>query len=87
MTIEGEEPLKAEPDALAQMKERGGTWAAYQNIALDSADRGRIQFIKYGPGCTFEKPPEKCPDTKVSLGWKYAFVGLVDLETGLIKKE
>jgi hypothetical protein len=77
-------PIKVEAEQLAQMRERGGTWAAYQNVAMDSSDLGRLQFLKFGPGCTYETRPEKCPDTAAGLGWKYKLVGTVDLETGEI---
>jgi hypothetical protein len=80
----GDGKIEAEP--LAQMRDRGGSWAVYQNIAMDSADLGRLQFIKFGPGCTHETAPEKCPDTAAGLGWKYALVGVVDLATGEIKE-
>jgi len=64
------------------MKLRGGTWAAYENQALDSADLGRLQYLKFGPGCTYETPPAQYPDTAQLIGWKYRYVGTVDLETG-----
>jgi hypothetical protein len=76
---------KVEPEPLEQMRKLGGSWAAYQNVSMDSRDLGRLQFIKFGPGCTHEKAPEKCPDTQAGLGWKYAHVGTVDLTTGEIK--
>lgn len=72
-------------EVYAVLKNRGGTWAAYQNVDLSSAGIGHIQFIKYGPGCTFERPPMKCPDTSSGgLGWRYAHVGYVDLVKGLV---
>jgi hypothetical protein len=66
------------------MRERGGTWAAYQNQAMDSADFGHLQFLKYGPGCTHESAPFRFPDTAHGLGWKYRLIGNVDLTTGEI---
>lgn len=79
-----------EPDVLAQMREKASPntkWAAYQNIALDSSLRGHVQFLKVGEGCTFTERPEQMPDTPFDLGWKYRFIGFVDLEAGEIKKE
>lgn len=74
---------KAEPEALRQMQERGGTWAAYQNADLSSADVGRLQFLKVGPDCTHKEPPTRMPDTPAcGPGWRYPFAGMVDLETG-----
>lgn len=73
-------------EALEQMRERGGTWAAFQNIAMDSASLGHLQFLKVGEGCTFTEPPEKYPkDTEHGMGWRYYFVGFVDLTDGTIK--
>ena len=76
--------LTIDPEVLSQLQARGGTWAAYQNIDLASASQGHVLFLKYGPGCTFESPPEKCPDTPNGLGWRYAKVGFVDLTTGQV---
>lgn len=73
------------PEALAQMVKLGGTWAAYQNHALDSQDLGHLRFLKVGPGCTFEKPPASYPDSILGIGWRYCYVGMVNLETGEVK--
>jgi hypothetical protein len=79
---------KPAEDALALMKERGGKWAAYQNVAMDSANCGHLQFLKYGDGCTYGKPPEIYPsDTDHGMGWRYRLVGSVDLETGDIEPD
>jgi hypothetical protein len=76
---------KPAPEALEQMKKLGGTWAAYQNVALDSANCGHLQFLKVGEGCTYKEPPDKYPaDTSSGVGWRYLFVGMVDLEDGTI---
>jgi hypothetical protein len=72
------------PEALATMRERGGTWAAYGNVAMDSVDCGQLQFIRYGDGCTFQLPPKRCPDTQHGLGWKYQLAGTVDLASGKV---
>jgi len=61
-------------------------WAAYQNVAMDSAGFGHLQFLMVGEGCTFTERPEKMPDTAFDLGWKYKFVGFVDLEAGEVKE-
>jgi hypothetical protein len=67
------------------MRQRGGKWAAYQNAALDSANSGHMQYLMYGEGCTYGKPPERYPaDTEHGMGWRYVLVGLIDLETGAI---
>ena len=76
-------PRTAAPEALQAMRERGGQWAMYENQALDSASRGHLQFLKFGPGCTYEVPPAQYPaDTPFGLGWRYRHVGEVNLETG-----
>jgi hypothetical protein len=59
-------------------------WAAYENQALDSASVGHLQFLAIGPRNTFQEPPERLPDTPQTIGWKYGFVGWVDLESGEI---
>ena len=64
------------------MRQRGGQWAAYQNVALDSIGLGHLQFLQYGPERTFETPPASMPDTQAGVGWKYRHVGFVDLASG-----
>ena len=77
--------VKITEGALAQMRERGGTWAVYQNHAMDSSDLGGLRFLKVGPGCTYEKAPGKYPDTReYGIGWRHVFVGMLDLETGAV---
>lgn len=72
--------IEAEP--LAAMRSRGGRWAAYQNVALDSANLGHCQFLQFGLGRTFIEPPKTMPDTAWGAGWKYTYQGEVNLETG-----
>jgi hypothetical protein len=62
-------------------------WSAYQNVALDSDSCGHIQFLAIGPTNTYKHPPKHMPDTKAGLGWKYQFIGWIDLMTGEIKEE
>jgi hypothetical protein len=59
-------------------------WAAYQNVAMDSAGLGELRFIAIGPNCTVQEAPERHPDTAQVIGWRYYFVGWVDLEKGLV---
>lgn len=74
-----------DPEALQQMKDRGGSWAAYENKALDSSNCGHLQFLKVGEGCTFPTPPTMYPtDNKHGMGWRYHYVGMVDLTNGEI---
>lgn len=81
---------KAEPEALEMMKKasyKDARWAAYQNKAMDSAGFGHIQFLAVGPENTFKEKPKHYPDTPHGLGWKYLFIGWVDMETGEINSE
>jgi hypothetical protein len=78
--------MKVTPEALKAMSERRGTWAAYQNIALDSDDLGKLRFLKYGADCTLKEAPKKYPDTSEGPGWRYEYVGTVNLETGEVDK-
>lgn len=77
----------AYPESLEQMRILGGQWAAYQNMALDSASLGGIRFLKIGEGCTYTTAPDRYPDTKFGVGWRYLLVGMVNLETGQIVGE
>jgi len=76
-------------EALAAMQKQGGEWAAYQNMAFDSAGFGDVRFLQYGKDCTYEEPPPQYPDTEqTGPGWRFRLVGLVDpIEGKLIPKE
>ena len=79
------EPI--DPEALQQMRDRGGDWAAYQNQDLSHPDVGRLAFLQHGPWNTFKEPPKQYPDTHhVGLGWRYRLIGTVDLESGEVKQ-
>jgi len=84
---------KPHPEALEAMRSspynhENTEWAAYQNHALDSANCGHLQFLAVGPDNTCKEAPEKYPaDTSSGMGWRYLFVGWVDLETGEIKED
>lgn len=81
----------ASSEALEAMKESPYNhpttrWAAYQNMALDSANCGHLQFLAIGPDNTIKKAPERYPaDTRSGMGWRYLHVGWVDLETGEVE--
>jgi hypothetical protein len=64
------------PEALEQMKSKGGEWFAYQNHDLGSRYVGHLLFLKG----TFTTPPKNGPG-----GWPYVLVGKVNLETGTIE--
>jgi len=83
--------MKADSTAVARMvcssaNLEGTRWAAYQNQALDSASAGHLQFLAIGPENTYQEAPEQMPDTQHGMGWKYRFVGWVDLETGEVSE-
>lgn len=78
---------RIDEDALEQMKQLGGAWAAYENKAFDSHNAGHLQFLKVGAGCTCPTPPERYPfDTRHGMGWRYLYVGMVNTETGEIEE-
>lgn len=77
--------LEINPESLMQMRERNGNWAAYQNRSLDSALAGHLQFLRYGQDCTHKEPPKSYPvDNHCGFGWRYLFIGTVDLESGKV---
>jgi len=59
-------------------------WAAYQNLEKDSVNVGHMQFLAVGSKNTFKKPPKNMPDSPHGLGWRYKFIGWVNLGTGNI---
>ena len=71
--------------SLGRIRESGGTWAAYQNHDLGHKNCGHVTFLKYGPDCTYAVPPRKHPDTPKMFGWRYVYVGIVNLDTGKIE--
>ncbi len=77
---------KISDEALVTMRSRGGDWYAYQNMALDSAGLGDLQFLQCGPDCTFKEPPARMPDTPRCINWKFLLVGVVDLQQGQIRE-
>jgi len=70
--------------SLDRMRGLGGDWAVYQNHDVGHRNLGHLSFIKYGPGCTHRVPPNQHPDTPKMFGWRYLFVGYVDLHEGKI---
>lgn len=72
------------PQALQAMRDRPGTWAAYQNMDLGHPDAGHMRFLKVGPECTLKTAPPRYPDTSDTIGWRYLYLGMVNLETGVV---
>ncbi len=72
-------------EALAQMRRHGGRWAAYENQAMDSSNAGHMQFLRFGPACTYAQPPSAYPaDTVHGMGWRYVLIGEVGLNSGVV---
>jgi hypothetical protein len=73
-------------EALMKMRHAEGRWAVYENQALDSANAGHMQFLKFGAECTYETPPTRYPvDTGHGMGWRYILAGEVNLATGCVE--
>jgi len=88
----GAREARIAPEALTQMRAVAARrtdvrWAAFQNVDLGSPDCGHLQFILIGAGCTYQVRPERCPDTASGFGWRYQFVGWVNLLAGAIEAE
>jgi len=82
--VRSDEDRAVHEDPLSQMRERGGDWYAYQNHDMGHPELGHLAFMKCGPGCTFEEPPGKHPDTPGKIMWRYVLVGRVDLDEGKV---
>lgn len=69
-------PIAVPDETRATLDERGGEWGIFQNLALDSAGAGHMQFLRFGEGCTYTRPPPCMPDGAWGAGWKYVLIGL-----------
>ena len=78
--------LTVDKSVLEQLRERGGAWAVYRNEDLGHPMLGHLQFLKFGPECTYTRVtlPAQAPDSTSGLGWRYRFCGVVDLPSGEI---
>lgn len=61
-------------------------WVAFQNHVMDSEAFGHIIFLAIGPENMIKDVPKHLPDSEHGMGWKYRFVGYINLKTGLIEK-
>lgn len=75
------------PEALSKIRERGGRWAAYQNVDLSDRMIGHLRFVKYGPGCGCETAPDKYPMRESCRDFSYFLIGYVNVEKGSIERE
>lgn len=71
-------PIDAE--SLQAMRDRGGSWAAYQNMEPRSAAHGHVIFLRHDG-----TPPSSAPDGPHGTGWKYLHIGEVDLASGEVR--
>jgi hypothetical protein len=81
---------KADQFALDTMRScdiEGTRWAAYQNMDLGSSNAGHTQYLAVGPNNTHKTPPSQMPDTSAGLGWRYKFIGYVNIETGEVTND
>lgn len=63
----------------------GDQWAVYQNMALDSANRGHVICLLVGPTRTHQTPPSHLPDGAHGPGWKYVYQGPLDPESNTLR--
>ncbi len=86
--LEGQDPKSPiHPNTLGTLRERGGTWAAYRNEAMDHSQFSQHKYLKFGEGCGYPTPPlPRLPDTDREINWPYRYAGTVDVTTGLITK-
>ena len=53
---------------------------------MGHSNLGHIVCLQYGPGCTFETPPERMPDSpRMGVMWRYGLIGTVNMGTGEIE--
>ena len=88
--IQGDE--RPEPEALEAMREGikrypNARYAVYQNNDLGHPDIGHLKFLAVGPENTLKEAPQRLPDTRSEINWRYLFAGWVDLSTGEIVEE
>jgi len=81
--------IEVDSEALVRMRAQcpGARWACYQNMAMDSATCGHLQFLAVGDGFTFKQAPAQYPDSSAGPGWKYRFVGWVNLANGEVEHD
>ena len=72
------------PQALKHMRTQKGNWAVYQNQDLNSFAVEVCMFLNWGPNCANKTAPRVMPDGDWGPGWRYVYIGEVDLEKGEI---
>jgi hypothetical protein len=72
---------------LAEMREYGCKFAAYQNTDETHARRGELKFLRYGyKNNSYAVPPEVFPVADEDGELRYKFIGYVNLGKGTIHK-
>ena len=70
--------LELDPSVVTALRERGGTWAIYENQNFNSSRAGHLQLLRYGEGCTYVEPPTRMPDTETSINHSFVLVHKVN---------
>ena len=76
-------PLTVDHLAATRMRERGGTWYAYQCSDAGSGNAGHMSFLACGPDHTHPVPPATFPD---SIRADYVLVGRVELVSATVER-
>ena len=78
-----------EPEAVEQMqayvsKVPTTRWAVYQNHDDTHLLFEHLRFLAVGPDNIVKAPPPRFPDSHLGVGWRYRFVGWVDMDVGQV---
>lgn len=78
-------------ESLREMRESpknqpGTRWAVYQDKDCIHEEFGMLLFEAVGPSNTYLHPPPTAPANMQITGWRYQFIGFVDLVTGQIEQ-
>jgi hypothetical protein len=72
---------------LADMREYGCKFAAYQNTDATHAGSGELKFLRYGyQNNSYAVPPDMFPVADDDGAYRYKFIGYVNLRKGTIHK-
>jgi hypothetical protein len=73
---------------LAEMREYGCKFAAYQNIDVKHPTHGELRFLRYGyMNNHYATAPERFPIADEDGEFRYKLIGYVNLGTGTIHKD
>jgi hypothetical protein len=60
------------------LRQRGGSWAVYENHTIGDPSFGSRKFFQFGDGCTYFIAPRQLPNTESQNNQHYEFVGTID---------